>query len=235
MRKKLENLVYSYAAPYENKRTLYVNVVPNYSCTNDCLFCHRHDAEEGESNIYELRAGKSLYLPRAPSVDEIVCAVKKQKEFRGKPEEIAFVGLGEPLLEYKLVRDSIRKLRRNGKARFRIDTNGQVDCWYADAAKGLKEAGLDEIRISVNATNKEDYDILCRPKLPFAYEKMLKFLEDCTECGIDTYASFVIGFPGTKTSQEYRDFILDYAVKDLILRPYVKPAKEPIEAHSGIF
>jgi len=245
LKQKAGSIVYSFAAPYDPRgNIIYVNVVPKYSCVNSCRFCSREDAIQGKPNIYEKKAGTNLYLPKTPSVDEIVNEIeanRKRGVFR-KTKEIAFVGLGEPLLEFETVRDSIRKIRERGyKEKIRVDTNGLVKSWYGsfpfgclelverNPARELRQAGLDEVRVSVNATSEEEYQRLCRPPYNNAFENLCKFVEECIAEGIDTKASFVVGFDDeevrSKYPEAYRNFALSLGIKpkNVILRDHVIP------------
>lgn len=244
-----ESVVYRFATPYDPKADiLYVNVIPEYSCINSCRFCSRTDAINGEPNIYEQKAGAKLYLQKSPSVKDIVNAVETNRK-RGifkKTREIAFVGLGEPLLQFELIRDSINSIReKDYKGKIRIDTNGLVKSWYGSFAFGcleliernpareLRQAGLDEIRISVNATSEEEYQKLCRPPYENAFENLCKFVNDCISEGINTKASFVTDFADeevkSRSPEEYRKFAVSLGIKskNVILREYVKPIKQP--------
>ncbi|TKJ17609.1 hypothetical protein CEE44_03685 [Candidatus Woesearchaeota archaeon B3_Woes] len=242
------NITYSFATPYDPKANiLYVNVVPTYDCMNSCRFCSRTDAVKGEPNIYEQKAGANLYLPTAPSVEKVVNEIesKRKKGILRKTREIAFVGLGEPLLQFELVRDSIKGIRERGyRGKIRIDTNGLVKSWYhsfpfgcleiieRDPAKELKQVGLDEIRISVNATTKYGYQRLCKPRYDNAFQNLCGFVRDCIGEGIETKASFVTDFDDeeikSKTPDEYKNFAISLGIKqkNIILRKYVKPIKQ---------
>ncbi len=222
------SIAYSFATPYEKGATpIYINVIPKYLCPNDCRFCGRRDALVDRPNIYERKAGTSLYLGRAPKVEEIIRAVKAMApgmspEFVGYVPEIAFVGLGEPLSQFDLVCDTIRALRRAGHVgKTRVDTDGLVKCMAAgqwpgctragiDPARELAAANLNEIRISVNETNRSDYELLCRPRFANAFENICSFVKDCISAGIDTSVSFVVNFADevarTKSAGEYAEF-----------------------------
>jgi len=229
------SVTYRFATPYDPKANiLYVNVVPRYQCVNSCRFCSRSHAIEGLPNIYEQKAGANLYLPRAPSAREVVDRVMAERQ---KITEIAFVGLGEPLLQFKTVRDAIRGIRTSGyRGKIRIDTNGLAKNWAGNPARELKQAGLDEIRISVNATSGDEYDRLCRPKFPNAFESLRGFVQDCVREGIDTKASFVTKFRDeaarSRTPREYRAFARSLGIKprNVVLREYVKPIVRPSTA-----
>ena len=70
------SIVYTFATPYRDRgKTLFVNIVPKYECTNDCRFCSRKDAIANLPNIYEKKADTRLWLPRAPPVSEVLDAL----------------------------------------------------------------------------------------------------------------------------------------------------------------
>jgi len=239
-------ITYSFATPHDqDANIIYVNVIPGFKCVNLCRFCSRPDAVAGKPNIYEEKAGTSLYLPVAPSVEEVTNEVRADLfENDYKTDEIAIVGLGEPLLQFELVRDFIKAIREYGyEKNIRIDTDGLVKCWYGtmydaidangrDPACELRQAGLDEIRISVNAINEDEYKALCRPTFDDsddAFGKLCEFVGDCISEGIDTKASFVTGFEDdevkSRTPGEYTDFAVSLGIKpdNVILRKYIKP------------
>jgi MoaA/NifB/PqqE/SkfB family radical SAM enzyme len=272
-------LVYSFATPHDRnaRKTLFVNMIPQFECVNNCRFCSRADAIAGRPNIYERKAGTSLYLPAVPTPREIIPEIGKMIR-RPNPvlfgldgtREIAIVGLGEPLMNLDDVIQllwSIKKL--NGEdlwwVKTRLDTNGLVNAMYAPyvfgcselvrryPAEELKHAGLDRIRISVNAINSADYNALCRPpewlgkvtlhgslavpkrfvKDPFTH--VCDFVKDCIKAGIKTSVSFVVGFEspetGTRTAEEYRAFAKkEFKLKPshVIIRQYVPPS-DPVQ------
>jgi len=231
------SIAYRFATPIDPKaQTLYVNVIPNYECSNHCTFCSREDAIKGLPNIYEKKAGTSLYLSTAPSVEQVVSAVEKELQQK-KTKEIAFVGLGEPLLQYETVRDSIAGIRKNGfKGKIRVDTNGQVKCWTGIAfgcyevvelnrARELRQAGLDEAWISLNARCEREYKGICQPQFEYAWHRVLEFINDCKREKIKVKLSFVVG---GEPSIQLRDYIvfaksLGIKKKNVILRQYVPP------------
>jgi TatD family-associated radical SAM protein len=246
-------IAYEFSTPFHKRRTLYLNVIPEYSCVNSCRFCSRKNAILEKENIYEKKAGTSLYLPQAPAVEEVMQEAngKIRKGLFGGTRELAFVGLGEPLLEFGLVADTISALRADGfRGRIRVDTNGLVNCWRGDVVFGcfeifrrnpaeeLKKAGLTDIRISLNAVNAQDYYELCRPewgedKAEWIFGKLCTFITDCIRVGINTAVSFVVGFNDgevkTRSEDDYRDFALSLGIKpkNVLMREYVEPCKSP--------
>ena len=242
-------IAYLFPTPRSSKNTIYINVVEKYQCTNSCRFCGRTDAIRGRPNMYEKSAGANLYLAKAPKVEAIMReagTMMKTSHFGlGGSEEIAFVGLGEPLIQFKLVCETIRTLRGSGyTGGIRVDTNGLIKCMSQAQASGrsgliqpnpasaLREAGLTDIRISVNATNPDEYEKLCRPRFGNAFENICGFVRDCMNEGIQTFASFVVGFSDgvvkTRSEREYITFASSLGIESnkVILRGYIPPSAE---------
>ncbi|MBS3122484.1 radical SAM protein [Candidatus Woesearchaeota archaeon] len=220
-------IVYRFETPVYPANILYVNLVANYSCTNNCLFCSRprNKKEVGKPNIYEKKAGSFLFLPAAPSIDEIMDSI--DAEIKKDDVELAIIGLGEPLIYLPTAVEVIKKVKEKYHIRARVDTNGLVKCMYSDPAKILEETGLDEIRISLNAINEEEYVKLCKPKFKDAFSNLITFVRECVNSSIDTYVSFVVGFSADgitqRTNEEYKAFALSLRVnpQNIIFRTYV--------------
>jgi TatD family-associated radical SAM protein len=223
------NIAYRFETPAYPGNILYVNLVERYSCTNDCIFCSRPRTleEVGKTNIYEKKAGSFLFLEKSPSADEVMESI--DAKIREDDAEVAIIGLGEPLIQLPTVEEVVRRTKERYGVRTRVDTNGSVGCIYENACQRLAEAGLDEIRISLNAVNAQEYDALCRPRFENAYEKLVKFIGDCLKEGIDTKVSFVVGFENdkikTRSAEEYKEYALSLGVKpeNVIIREYVAP------------
>ncbi|MDD5022859.1 MAG: radical SAM protein [Candidatus ainarchaeum sp.] len=258
-------LVYTFETPARKRgRILFINLIPEYDCINNCRFCSRKDAIEEKPNIYEKKAGANLYLQKTPTPDEILTELQKQikKPFLGLfggTKEIAIVGLGEPLMNLDLVIEVIHAIRTMGfKKTIRLDTNGLANALYPPFVFGcfelisrkpaleLADAGLDEIRISLNATSLEEYLRLCRtpdwvgkttlhgglltPLKKDIFSHLCDFVRDCVHSKIKTFVSFVIGFEDgevkTKTPEEYQRFSKETFNLDtdrVILRQYIPP------------
>ena len=214
-------ITYRFTTPRYPGNILYVNIIANYACTNDCLFCSRPrtKSELGKENIYEKKAGTSLYLPRSPSIDEVMGAI--DEEIEKEDTEIAFVGLGEPFIYFSKLVKIISSINKQYRIKTRIDTNGIVK--DNNAAEQLARAGLDEIRISLNAINEQEYNMLCRPKVKGAFGKLVGFVRQSIETDIETKVSFVVGFDDGRSQQEYIEFAESLGIPkdDVILRGYV--------------
>lgn len=220
-------IVYRFETPIYPANILYVNLIDNYRCMNDCLFCSRprNQEEIGKPNIYEKKAGSFLFLPQVPSIDEIMASI--DTEIRKDDAELAIIGLGEPLIYLPKVVEVIRQVKSRYDIKTRVDTNGLVKCMYGGPVKKLEQAGLDEIRISLNAVNEQEYNQLCRPRFKDAFCQLVSFVKECLNSSIETKVSFVTDFKSheisTRNLEEYIAFaaFLGIDKKNVILRKYV--------------
>ena len=55
----------------------------------------------------------------------------------------------------------------------------------------LKEAGIDRVRVSLNAHNKTQYNQICKPIFEDAFENILEFIKKANEVGIVTEVTVV--------------------------------------------
>lgn len=224
-------IAYRFETPAYPGNILYLNLISNYSCTNSCAFCGRPKSREkiGQPNIYEKKAGSSLYLEKNPTVKQALSAIAAK--IKPTDNEIAIVGLGEPLLDFPAVEKLVKKIKLKYPVKTRIDTNGTIRCIFKNPAQRLAKAGLDEIRISLNAVSKKEYDKLCNPIFPQAFEEVQKFIKDCIKEGIETKASFVEDFKRKEIKQsgrkEREKFALSLGIKkkNIIFRKFMKPIK----------
>lgn len=224
-------ITYRFSTPIYPSNILYVNITPNYTCINNCVFCSRPRTKKDfhKPNIYETKAGTSLYLKKSPTLKEIITEINYNIDKNDK--ELAIIGLGKPLIHLPKVIQILKYVKKNYKIKTRIDTNGLVDCIYNNSAKKLKNARLDEIRISLNATNEKDYLKLCRPKYKDAWPKLLKFIKDCKNEEINTFVSFVVDYKNkkmkidTSNKEDFVRFAKSLGIKKekVILRKYLKP------------
>ena len=104
-------IAYRFSAPAYPENTLYLNIIVNYACTNNCRFCSRPRKSEdiGEPNIYEKKAGSFLFLPTPPSIEEVMAAI--DEEIKPDDKEIAIIGVGEPLIYAGKVLEIIRRVK----------------------------------------------------------------------------------------------------------------------------
>lgn len=173
-------LVYS----LENK--IYINLTNR--CTNDCIFCLRKDKDDV--------CGQELWLDSEDFTPEDVIAQLKNFEIS---KEVVFCGYGEPLLKLEILKQVAKYLKDNyPDIKIRINTNGHANFIYKKNIVPELVGLVDEISVSLNASNSEEYDELSQPKFENAYDEVKKFIKCCSEAGIKTDASIVDGYKGRR-------------------------------------
>ena len=154
---------------YEVDSGLYINITNR--CSNRCSFCIRNNGDGAYGS-------DSLWLEREPSVDEILSSVFERD--LTKYSEIVFCGYGEPsyrLHDAVLVSRAIRE--KYPELKIRINTNGQSDLILGCDSAPLYEGAFDFVSISLNTSNAERYDEMCRPVFfGEAFVAILKFAEN---------------------------------------------------------
>jgi len=155
---------------------LYLNVTNR--CTNRCSFCIR--------NFRDGLGGYYLKLRVEPTPDEVIKAIGIPGEY----EEIVFCGYGEPLIRYDLVREVARYIKERG-GRVRVNTNGIARLYHGVDAIEYVSNYVDVFSISLNATNGEEYNRICRPLYKGAYKEVLKSIERAKSLNKEVRVSFV--------------------------------------------
>ena len=173
---------------------IYINLTNN--CTNKCIFCLRQD----KSDV----CGQDMWLKNETFgvdavIEQLENTIKKQLQ-EGKEHslnEIIFCGYGEPLLKLDLLKEVAQYIRTNyPKTKIRVNSNGHANAIYKrNVATELKPL-IDDISISLNASNAQEYDELSQPNIENAYDEVKDFIKNCAEAGISTTASVVENYKG---------------------------------------
>ncbi len=194
---------------YPNKTSLYVNITNRCPCR--CTFCLRQNGD----HVFD---SDSLWLEREPTVKEICDSIDSRN--LADYDELVFCGYGEPTERLYDLLNVARYVKQKSDIKIRINTNGLADliCGEPTAAK---LAGLiDTVSISLNATNKEDYLRVVRPKFGIeSYDAMLNFARDC----VSYVPSVVMTVVDTVTSPEEQALshqICESIGATLRIRPY---------------
>ncbi len=196
-------LVYS----LENK--IYINLTNR--CTNDCIFCLRKDKDDV--------CGQKLWLENE---DFLVEDVISQLENFEISKEVVFCGYGEPLLKFEVLKQVAKYLKEKyPDVQIRINTNGHANFVYKKNIVTELIGLIDEISVSLNASNSEEYDELSQPKFENAYEEVKKFIKCCSEAGIKTYASIVDGYKGRRLDVEKCELIANELGAELRVREWI--------------
>lgn len=161
--------------------SLYVNLTNKCPCR--CVFCVREEHETVGNN-------NSLWLDHDPSMEEIKEDLEKfdLKDYK----EIVFCGFGEPMMRMDDLIETAKYIKSKADIKTRINTNGLGDLIHEkNTAECIKDC-IDSVSISLNAPDKESYCRVTRPKFgEQSFEAMLKFAEECRDCGINIAFSVV--------------------------------------------
>jgi cyclic pyranopterin phosphate synthase len=198
-----------------DRKNAYLNITPDYECTNDCVFC--------DKQLLEDKVAANLYLEKAPTLEEVISELKAKVD-KSRVEEFVFCGLGEPLIYLKQVVKITEYIKKEYQKPVRINTNGHAYALYPHIAvvRQLEKAGVDSVSISLNVTDPDSYRMLHRPKVKEAYAKLLSFIKDCNSSSMHTTVSF-LEFPKLKKNKAL-EFTRSLGLKDsqVRFRPFIK-------------
>lgn len=156
---------------YQVNQGIYVNITNRCPCA--CTFCLRQHAD----GVY---GSDSLWLEHEPSVQEI-CESLDAWDLT-KYSEIVFCGYGEPTERLDVILQVAQNIRSKSNIRIRINTNGLADLIHGEDTAPRLKGLIDSVSVSLNATNKEDYLRIVRPKFGIgSYDAMLTFTKNCTK------------------------------------------------------
>ncbi len=194
---------------YLGKTAIYVNMTNRCPCS--CTFCLR----QNKDHVFD---SDSLWLEREPTVKEVCESI----DGRGltKFSEIVFCGYGEPTERLYDLLEVAKHIRSKSDIKIRINTNGLVDLICNERTAPKLKGLIDTVSISLNATNKEDYFKVVRPKFGIeSYDAMLKFAKDCTKF-VPNVILTVVDVVTTKKEQELCKNIAKSVGATLRIRPY---------------
>lgn len=136
------------AAPF----TIYLD--PCGVCNFQCAFCPCNNSDEHKQERHTMMEW-SLF-------EKIVCDLQ---EFNGAIKVINLYCFGEPLLNPRIA-DMVAAIKKNHLCReVRITTNGSL--LTSELSQKLIDAGIDLVRVSVEALNDEDYKKICKSPISF--------------------------------------------------------------------
>ena len=182
----MKNFVYEYGG------SLYINLTNK--CPNDCEFCVR--------NIRNGIGEDDLRLTREPNFEDIKedLSLYPLKKYG----EIVFCGYGEPLCALSVLSQVAPYIKRLG-LRTRLNTNGLGGLWNKRKdIPMLISKYIDSVSISLNASNRELYQEICRSIYgEDSFDAMIEFAKGCIENGIDTTLT-VVDFIGEEEIESCR-------------------------------
>ena len=182
----MKNFVYEYGG------SLYINLTNK--CPNNCEFCVR--------NFRNGIGEDDLRLTREPNFDDIkeMLSLFPLKKY----DEIVFCGYGEPLCALSVLSQVAPYIKRLG-FKTRLNTNGLGGLWNKRKdIPVLISKYIDSVSISLNASNPELYQEICRSIYgEDAFDALIEFAKGCIENGIDTTLS-VVDFIGEEEIENCR-------------------------------
>ncbi|PVV07367.1 MAG: radical SAM protein [gamma proteobacterium symbiont of Ctena orbiculata] len=172
---------------YQIGNNLYLSITDR--CTLECSFCPK---TFGDMRV----KGYDLTFDHRPTAEEIIASIDDPARY----DEVVFCGYGEPTLRLNLLLEVARYIKQHG-GRVRLNTDGLCNLIHKhDTLPDLGEC-VDALSISLNAQNKEIYDLHCRPNLPGSYEAMLEFLRRAPEYVADVTATAIDGMEGVDIAE----------------------------------
>ena len=176
---------------YPVSNGIYVNLTNRCPCA--CTFCIRNHKD----HVFE---SDTLWLDREPTVQEVCDNINKWD--LSKYDEVVFCGFGEPTERLDDLLEIAKYIKSKSNIKIRINTNGLADLIWNEATAPKLKGLIDAVSVSLNATNKEDYFEVVRPKFGIeSFDAMLKFTKDCTEY-VESVMMTVVDVVTTKEEQE---------------------------------
>lgn len=194
---------------YVVKNGIYVNMTNRCPCA--CTFCLRQNGD----GIF---GSGPLWLEREPSVKEVCDSIDTWE--LAEYDEVVFCGYGEPTERLEELLQVAAHIKEKSDIKIRINTNGLSDLICGERTAPKLKGLIDIVSVSLNATNKEEYFRMVRPKFgPDSYDAMLRFTKECTEYVPDVIMT-VVDVVTSKEEQERCREICEALGATLRVRPY---------------
>ncbi len=194
---------------YPVKSGIYINMTNRCPCA--CTFCLRHNRDH-------VFGSDSLWLDREPTVSEICDSIDAWDLTRYS--EVVFCGYGEPTERLDDLLEVAAYIKSKSDIKIRINTNGLADLIQSERTAPKLNGLIDTVSVSLNATNKEDYLRIVRPRFGIdSYDAMLNFTKDCTEY-VPCVVMTVVDVVTSMEEQEICRKICESVGATLRVRPY---------------
>lgn len=194
---------------YAVKNGIYVNMTNRCPCA--CTFCLRHNGD----GVY---GSDSLWLEREPTVEEVCASIDSWQ--LDKYDEVVFCGYGEPTERLSDLLAVAAHIREKSGIKIRINTNGLSDLIHNERTAPKLKGLVDTVSVSLNATDKEAYFKIVRPKFGIeSYDAMLAFTKDCADY-VPNVVMTVVDIVTTKEEQEKCRKICEKLGVKLRIRPF---------------
>ena len=203
----MNTYVYSIEDNPQNAETLYINLTNK--CSNACVFCIRTTVDDIK--------GKNMWLENEDFSAEDVL---KQFENFNTPKEVVFCGYGEPLMKFEILKEVAENLKQKG-IKIRINTNGTGNIINKKDIVPELAKFTDEISISLNAPEENQYNEISKPKLRNTYSNLLDFAKKSVENNIKTTLTVVDEYPSYKLDIQACKKIADEIGADFRVRKWI--------------
>ncbi len=162
---------------YPIRDSLYLNLTNQ--CTNNCTFCARNNGF--------IVKGHDISLKHEPEAGEVITAMGDISKYR----EVVFCGYGEPTMRLEVLLEVASYIKAKGKP-VRLNTNGLANLFFERNIVPELAGCIDEVSISLNSADPEQYLKLCRSRYQeAAFPALLEFAGLCQKAGIATTLSVV--------------------------------------------
>lgn len=194
---------------YPARTGIYINMTNRCPCA--CTFCLRHNKD----HVFD---SDSLWLEREPTVQEICDSIDAWD--LSAYDEVVFCGYGEPTERLYDLLEVAKYIKSKSDIKIRINTNGLADLIWNESTAPKMKGLIDTVSVSLNATDKEEYLKVVRPKFGIgSYDAMLKFTKDCTEY-VPSVIMTVVDVVTSKEEQDLCRKICESVGATLRVRPY---------------
>lgn len=194
---------------YEGRNSIYINMTNRCPCA--CTFCLR----QNDDHVFN---SGSLWLEREPTVKEVCDSLDGWD--LSKYDEVVFCGYGEPTERLEDLLQVASYVKAKSNIPIRINTNGLADLIAGEKVAEKLSGLIDTVSISLNATNKDDYFKIVRPKFGIdSYDAMLSFTKDCTKY-VPNVMMTVVDVVTSKEEQERSREICESVGASFRVRPF---------------
>ncbi len=167
-------------------------------CNNKCFFCY---------------SGRDRKKDEMIPTEEILEYVRRLKRDSASGAEMLIITGGEPTLHPDLP-EIIRKAKRYGYKHVRVISNGRMLA-NEKLVLDLKEAGLDDIVLSLHSHIKADFEVISGAK--GSYVQALRGLLNVRKHGIRCFINIVVNRVNYKKLSETVRFFISLGMKDVHL------------------
>jgi len=187
---------------YHVGENLYLNLTNR--CTARCDFCLRRKADG-------IGDAESLWLAREPDTAEVMDDAREKGWTNAA--EVVFCGYGEPTMRLEVMLEVAGEMKRQKPdVKLRLNTNG-LGSLFAGRDITPELAVFDEVSVSLNYIDEEQYNLRCRPMFGVkSFNGILDFVSNLKKHGPDITLT-VLSLLEEEEIEAARKFADDLGVK----------------------